>query len=880
MTRASRGRRVAVGSVLAGAAFFAGPAAALDFSLPWGEEEIEGVLNTTITAGASVRMEDRSKDLVGKASLDNTICGRLPNGDTYYQSCQGLFKDQTFTAARLSQVPGQYTINADDGNLNYDKGDLVQAPLKVTQDLTLSLGDWGLFLKGLFFYDFVNNDFTENKVNSINRDNYLQVGNATGAGTEVLATPRNDSRPCPSNRTAPSGATSPEPCFILYGPGADVRQKRSDGETLRQIGTDLQLLDAFIYGRLPLWGEKEMTFKLGRQNLNWGESTFLAFGSINTINPINANNFFRTGFQVEEVFTPVGMFFASMEPFDNGTIEAFYQYEWEPLEAPAPGSFYSFIDLGTNDAVDYFNISFGQAANDPEQLARLLDNPLSGLTNTSGTGYRLKDNEPEDGGQYGIALKYYAEWLNEGTELGLYFMNYHSRLPMVSAYSVTEACSKNTTNSAEFLQACSGIPLLAATSPTYGGPESIQNGDDGRTNIGSAVNFDSLRIQFEYPEDNKLYGVSFNTTLGDFSIQGEVAYRPDEPLQVDVEDVVFSAFGPTLSNCGVTVECAGTGDLSGTLTDLISQLGGTPSAALLQGLAALVGQVPGASGGGPIGGVGTMADGTQGVYPGSDAFADCAPGTAHPCDTYDLIVGHMTSSARSFPAFLIPYRGSTIGTNPGSDRNAPLDPNNPGYIRGWEYFDTYQFNFGGTYVAGATQNPIGADQVILLFETGATWVPDLPSLDVLQLEAPGTYLHASAGADGSGADGSRQACSTNPQCVVGGDGLRFNPHQQNREGYPDKLSYGYVIIAQISYESVLPGISVRPLIVWKHDVDGTSPGLASNFVEDRKTANINVETRYKSAFSVSLGYTWSFGGGPYNLTADRDTAQAYFKYQF
>jgi len=877
MTIARRGERSLKAFAVLAVWAWSGAASAISFTLPWGEdgEQIEGVLNTTITAGASWRTEDRSADLVGKSNLNSGLCGRNPdNGRTLYQSCQGLFKDQVFPAERLSQFPGQYSINNDDGNLNYGKGDLTQAPLKITQDFTLSMGDFGVFVKGLYFYDFVNNDFTENKPNAITQDNYLQVGNAVGAGTDPLLLPRNDSRPCPPGRESVGGVG---PCYVLYGPGGQVRQKRSDGETLRQIGTDLQLLDAYFYGQLPLWDDKQLTFKIGRQNLNWGESTLLVFSSLNTINPINANNFYRTGFQVEEVFQPVGMAYVSMEPFENATLEAFYQYEWVPVEIPAAGSFYSFVDLGSYNAVDYFNISFGQAADDPNQLARLLDNPLSGLTNTSATGYRLRDKNPDDGGQYGASLKYFAEWLNAGTEIGFYFANYHSRLPIVSAYSVTEACSKNTTNTVEFLLACPGIPLLAAPLPGYGGPDSIQNGDDGRPNIGSAVNFDSLRIQLEYPEDQKMFGLSFNTTLGDFSIQGEVAYRPDEPLQVDLEDVVFSAFGPTLSNCGTIVSCAGTGGFLGEITDLIGQI--PVGSQLAQSLNLLLGQLQNAGVNiNQLGGVGTFPDGSIGFYPGSDANANCR--VAGNCDTYDLLVGHMTGSGRSFPSFLIPYRGQIIGTNAGSDRNAPLNSRNPGYIRGWEEFDTYQFNLGGTYVAGATDNPIGADQVLMLFETGATWVPGMPDLDVLQLEAPGTYLHASAGADGSGADGSAQACSTNPACVIGPDGLRFNPHQQSRKGFPDKLSWGYVIISLIRYESVLPGISLAPQIVWKHDVKGTAPGLAGNFVEGRKQANITIETRYKSSFSFNVGYTWNFGGGVYNLNKDRDTAQAFVKFQF
>src|SRR3546814_10231211 len=139
----------------------------------------------------------------------------------------------------------------------------------------------------------------------------------------------------------------------------------------------------------------------------------------------------------------------------------------------------------------------------------------------------------------------------------------------------------------------------------------------------------------------------------------------------------------------------------------------------------------------------------------------------------------------------------------------PLNLKNPGYIRGYERFDVYQFNLGFTRVLGATDNFIGADQIQLVGEFGATWVPGLPPLDELQIDAPGVYLHASAGADGSGADGSRQACSTNPSCNVGADGLRFNPHQANLDAFVDKFSWGYRVISIIKYESVLDRKSTR-----------------------------------------------------------------------
>jgi len=347
-----------------------------------------------------------------------------------------------------------------------------------------------------------------------------------------------------------------------------------------------------------------------------------------------------------------------------------------------------------------------------------------------------------------------------------------------------------------------------------------------------AVNFDKIGIQLEYPEDIEMWGISFNTVFGDLAIQGEVAYRPDAPLQVDAEDLALAGFGPAASNCHLPeTGCPGS----------------TP-------------------------GVGVYPDGSTGLYQPSNFVVDANGTPGGYTDTYDLIVGHMAGAGRFFPNFIIPYRGGTLGLNPGSS-----------YIRGWEYFDTYQLNLGGTYIMGSTHwasKLLRSDQILLLFETGATWVPDIPALDVLQLEAPGTYLHASAGADGSGADRSRQACSTNQACSFGPDGLRFNPHQEDLDLYPDEWSYGYAIITAIRYESVLPGISLQPLLVFKHDVGGTSPGLASNFVEGRKIGDAGLEIRYKSNWSFNLGYQFFAGGGKANLLRDRDNVRAFVKYQF
>lgn len=784
--------------------FFNTPLAnALSFNEEFSGGTLNGVLNTTFTVGGAWRIQNRSENLVGKANLNPNVCGGQ------LQSCQGVFKDQTAPARALVTAPGAASINGDDGNLNYNKYDMTQAVAKLTQDLKISYEDYEFFGRWLYFYDAVNNNFTEYHPNRITPQNASQVGYAPGNRSFITA--------------GPGGVASPVlqaiyfPNSTIYGPGGVVQNRRQDSGVLKQAGTSFQMLDAFVSTKFDLPGERKLTVKLGRQIVNWGESTLLVINSINQANPVNANNLFRVGFQLEEVFTPVGALFASTELAPGLSVEGYYQFEWQPLEAPAPGTYLSFLDVGTDNTGKTASISFGGAAEDPSALGKPQNNPLALIANTSLTIPRLPDNEASNLGQFGIALKYYAAWLGSGTEFGLYFMNYHSKLPYASFYSTNASCARNANGTTvQLLAACPDLPIARVLSG--------QNPNLATSNVAP---LDTAKLQLEYPENIRMLGISFNTTAGDFSFQGEVAYRPKAPLQVSTVDLAFAAFGPTLTRCSERSQaCSGSHTGQG-----------------------IDGQSYGPSDF-------TVSNGTN-PYPDT---IDAGVGPA--------ILGHIPGAARAFPNFIIPYRGGTLGENP---------PNS--YIRGYEYFQTLEYNIGGTYVVGASDNPFGADQILSVFEIGATHVPNLPDLDQLQIEGPGTYYHASAGADGSGANGSKQACSTNSACTIGPDGLRFNPHQQT-DGFATKFSWGYRLINIFKYESILPGISLQPQIIFAHDVQGTAPGPAENFVEGRKTIISSFETRYKSSLSFTVGYTWFTGGGSHNLLRDRDYAQAFAKYQF
>lgn len=806
-----------------------GSAQAIEFDFDVLDADFTGVMNNTVTFGASWRIEDRDDDLVGKSALNPDLC------TGQYQSCQGLHRNQIFPSERLATAPGMASLNFDDGNLNYDRGEITQAPLKLSQDLTLQFrdGTYGLFVRGIGIYDPVNyHDFEERRANLITAENADRVGI--------------DDQPDTGNRY-----------FVRsYGAGEATTVIR-DGDEAREIGLRYDLLDFNVFA-YPIIGDREYIFRVGKQTVNWGQSTVAVVNSVNQAQPVNANSLYRLGFGLlEELFVPVGMVRAASN-FGGLGVELYYQYEWRPIEIPTPGSYMSFLDLGTDNLRETAHVSFGGSADDPDNVGAQLNSPLALITPTTLNIDRRPDRDADDQGQYGVAFKYYAEWLNNGTEIGAYFMNYHSKLPYASFYATDASCARaegnsagiDATNVGQFLAACPNMPAafeparsqlladglnLIAQRPGVAAELGVNvlglaGGLIGNPNqpLSDALPLDTAALQIEYPEDIRMFGLDFTTTFGEYSFQGEVSYRPNVPLQVALVDLAFAAFGPTLTRChDASVGCNGS---SAT--------------------------------------IGFNEAGEYVIYENSD-FVDASGGNPYP-DTVNLLVGAVPGSARSFPNFITPYRGGVIGETA---------PNR--YIQGWIPGKVAQYNLGATRVLGASENWIFADQVILLYELAATHVLNMPDFDELQIEGPYTATtHASAGANGSGADGSRLACSTNPSCSIGPDGLRFNPFQAPRNAFAHAFSWGYRVVGRIRYEDVIGGVSLQPLFIWQHDIQGNSPGPAGNFVEGRKSLNLLLEATYRRKYSLTVAYNSFFGAGANNLYQDRDNLGFFLKYQF
>lgn len=677
---------------------------------------IDAELTSAVTLGAALRMQDRSPKIVGKTNLpgQQDLC--------VADDCVSASGDPA-PNQRFVDAGGFYSVNGDDGNLNFDKGDIVSAVSKLSTDLTFDLGGFATgLLRGAFFFDQVNADGEDRHFNTLYQPEY----------TEARAERRN------------------------------------------VAGHDALLLDAYVHANLPVFG-REIGLRVGNQVLNWGESTFLVPNSLNTINPPNLPLLRLPGADLKEVFVPVPMAVATMDLLEGMAVQAFYQFAWKPAVVDPAGTFYSTSDLVGGGT--YAMLSFAKAPEDPAGVsvpAGLTDL----LSDSSRALMRTEDRLPSDSGQYGVSLRQFLPDFMNGTEVAAYFLNYHSRFPIASFIAAqASSCRDDMSGVAlppalanyETVLACGGaaddpVGAIAALVAYLGGSPTPFPGE--------ALPVDTAQVFLEYPEDIRLYGLSFNASAGDFGIQGEVAYRDNLPLQVHQADLVFAALQPAFPAQDV--------DVAGQAT---------------------------------------------------------LPGARSAVPDYVETV----------------YRGHVV--QPGD------------YIRGFERMKVAQVDFGATHTLGAGSNPFGADQVLTIFEVGYVHVLDLPALDVLQLNGPGADTHYSPGADGTGtADGLP-------------DTRRQNPTRQV-DGFATADSWGYRVLSMLTYNDVLAGVNVGPLLGIFHDVQGITPGPGGLFVEDTKQFIGGLRFDYLTRFASELRYVWYTGANEHNQLRDRDVLQLSFGYTF
>jgi len=356
------------------------------------------------------------------------------------------------------------SVNEDNGDLNFDKGHPFANVVKATTDLEIKYRNWGFFGRGFAFYDFDLHD--SNKLGDTGRD---------------------------------------------------------------RLGKNVVGLDGYIFGTFEPFGHTTRV-RAGRQVISWGESTFIPNG-INVINPVDVSKLRIPGSELKEAFIPTAGVWGAFEVNKSVALEGFYLTNFDKTRIDPKGSYFSNNDAASDDANQVI-LSFGRRHDERTPLTNPVPPPsVTGALGAAAQALygpfdpaaslwinRTADHEASDHGQYGVALRYFAHEFNN-TEFGFYLMNYHSRLPVVSAVKGTPS-SVLTGNTALLTPICA-TPALRALCTT-----------------GTASYF------VEFPENIKLYGVSFNTAgpMG-IALQGEYSYRPNQPTQLATPELVMASLG-------------------------------------------------------------------------------------------------------------------------------------------------------------------------------------------------------------------------------------------------------------------------------------------------------------------------------------------------
>lgn len=401
--------------------------------------------------------------------------------------------DTTVSYGQLWRVQGQdktnNDINANDGNRNFDTG-LVSEVFKVTTDVEATYQNYGAFVRGTAFYDTQIMD---------KRNDYYDAN-----------TPAQPSQSYPNDN-------------------------RFTSETRHSAGRNAEILDAYVYGNWDI-AEKPVTARLGKQVFNWGEGLFYR-GGVNTTNPVDAAKFRLPGSELKEVLIPIEAFNVSVGLTDNLSMDAFYQFNFKETAIDPVGTYFSETDLfadggstaytdlgqtklaapqlalGGASALQFYNAGAGGlCAGGVGGLCAGGKNflyPKSNIAHVADVG---TDINAKDDGQFGFSFKYIVEELNS-TEFGAYMVNYHSKEPTIYA----DLNGYKGVNIDQVATALGGIS-----------PDTIALGGALAT-IDTLANVNARR---EYAEDIRMYGLSFNTTLDETSVFGELAYRPNNPIGI------------------------------------------------------------------------------------------------------------------------------------------------------------------------------------------------------------------------------------------------------------------------------------------------------------------------------------------------------------
>lgn len=347
----------------------------------------------------------------------------------------------------MDSLPGlldnAYIINSNDGNNNFSKG-ITSERISILTEADFNFGDWGVFARAKTWRDF-------------RYSQKLKMSDKAWA--------ENNNNPVFGGFSQNDGFKNEIP--------PEARHYAESG---------IKLLDLFWYGKINVF-EKDISLRIGRQVISWGEA-MLSGGGINmATSAVDAHIRNQPGLEIKELFLPTNAILLQTDITDSINLQFFYQIEFTPAFIDPSGTFMSEFDSighggnkfmfvsGTEEQIlgkdlkynDRYNVysngvqkghvsqwisEYGKSAWENHaalngfdaEYARNLDNLLVFLPTTCNQEsgriatqrcnglipHKVRVDKAKDRGQFGLSLKFF---LDSGDELGLYYVNYHEKIP-------------------------------------------------------------------------------------------------------------------------------------------------------------------------------------------------------------------------------------------------------------------------------------------------------------------------------------------------------------------------------------------------------------------------------------------------------------------
>jgi hypothetical protein len=250
-------------------------------------ENFSGTINTTLTSGFTLRASDRDC----KVSFGYQHTSAIFSNTTYSQNgagCSGYLVDAYGnTSTEYINIAGS-NPNSDDGNLNFNSGDVVNATQK--------------------FYTEI-------------------IGDTNGVGINLSLT------------------GSVNPVNDINSPNF----KKLKPEALDSQEQDLSLLNAYMTTELDV-GDNYVDLTIGRSVLSWGEATFIPITANGLVTgALDITKLRAPGSSIKEALIPIEQVVLATN-IDGIGIEAYYQFQSDMVELDVAGSFFGSEVVGAGEA--------------------------------------------------------------------------------------------------------------------------------------------------------------------------------------------------------------------------------------------------------------------------------------------------------------------------------------------------------------------------------------------------------------------------------------------------------------------------------------------------------------------------------------------------